>query len=93
MNNTKQTILDIAMNLNRIGNWIADGYEANEKKVATFLTSTDAYISQINSVPEDFKRTWSFFLERYPKAKNDLVNNAENFMTLGNILTHRSNLI
>lgn len=30
---TKQTVMDIAMNLNRIGNWIADDFDSNLKKI------------------------------------------------------------
>lgn len=93
MTNTKQTVMDIAMNLNRIGNWIDDDFDSNLEKINTFLANTDSYIKEITSVPEKFDTTWSFFLQKYPEFKNDLKNNAENFMTFGNILTHRASLI
>lgn len=93
MSDTKQKVLDIAMNLNRIGNWIDDDFDSNLEKINTFLVNTDGYIKDVTSVPEKFDTTWIFFLQKYPEFKNDLKNNAENFMTFGNILTHRASLI
>lgn len=90
---TKQTVMDIAMNLNRIGNWIADDFDSNLKKINIFIANTDGYIANVTSVPVEFDKTWSFFLQKYPEFKNNLKNNAENFMTYGNILTHRARLI
>lgn len=87
---TKQIVLDIAMNLNRIGNWVADGYEKNSKKINTFIDNTDSYIDRVKINRQPFKRTWDTFLENYSKYKLNISNNAENFMTWGNILTHRS---
>jgi len=90
---TKQTVMDIAMNLNRIGNWIADGYEPNKKKVEVFTKNTDDYISTIQNLSQPFEKTWSEFMRVYPLFKKNIKKNAENLMTWGNILTHRSKLI
>lgn len=93
MSDTKQLILDIAMNLNRIGNWIADDFENNEQKINVFLKNNDEYILKVKSTNSVFQPTWDFFMERYQDIKLDPKSNAENFMTFGNILTHRTSLI
>lgn len=89
----KQTVLDIAMNLNRIGNWVADGYDLNKKKIDIFINNTDGYIREITDPASKFKKTWSNFLLVYPSLRKNPQQNAENLMTWGNILTHRSKLI
>jgi hypothetical protein len=90
---TKQTVMDIAMNLHRIGGWIADDFNKNEKKIKIFIANTDEYISSISNLTDKFKPTWQNFSSIYPSLKNDLQNNAENLLTWGNILTHRAKLI
>lgn len=89
----KQIILDIAMNLNRIGNWVADDFEKNKKKISIFIGNTDTYISQLGNLNPKFNKTWLFFMENYPAMKKNPENNAENLMTWGNILTHRAKWI
>lgn len=85
--------MDIAMNLNRIGNWVADDFEKNEKKINIFIENTDGYIGSIQNLSDKFKPTWLNFMEVYPSMKNNPQSNAENLMTWGNILTHRASLI
>ncbi len=87
---TKQTVLDIASNLSRIGNWVADDFEKNQKKISMFVTSTERYISEIQKLNNKFKPTWDNFMNAYPSMKNNPKDNAENLMTWGNILTHRA---
>ena len=48
--NLKLKILDIAMNLNRVGNFAADGYSVKHKRIRMFLDQTSEYI---HSVPQD----------------------------------------
>ena len=98
----KAKILDIAMNLNRIGNWAADDYEAKRERIELFLGNTTDYI---NSLPKDklskkFRKTYEAFLEEFVELKKagqqgvkDPLKWAEDMMTWGNILTHRSKLI
>lgn len=98
----KLGILDIAMNLTRIGNWTADGYKLKQKRIRLFLSQTTKYIAPIDtsSFPESFKKTFMKFLKDYKKLekegmsgpKDELVF-AERLMTWGNILTHRAHLI
>lgn len=102
MNTSKQLVLDIAMNLNRIGNWAADDYEVKKKRISFFLEQTDAYITSLHALelPERFVPTFNTFLPRFKKiyaegssTPKDTSVWAESMMTWGNILTHRASLI
>ncbi len=90
---TKQTVLDIATNLLRIGNWVADDFEANKRKINIFIKNTGGYISTIDNLDGRFNKTWRDFMSVYPAMVKTPQNNAENLMTWGNILTHRASLI
>lgn len=99
---TRSKILDIAMNLNRIGNWAADDYYARKERIARFLESTTRYIREVGEIPQDgsFKETFERFLKEYPNLKREGLKGpkkplwwAEDMMTWGNILTHRAKLI
>ena|SRR3989344_3642773 len=98
----KQIILDIAMNLNRIGNWAADDYSGKKKRIQTFISNTTTYIESLEtkSFKPPFKKTLEDFLKQYKSLKSEglkgpkyPVHWAEKMMTWGNILTHRSKLI
>lgn len=98
----KAKILDIAMNLNRIGNWAADGYEERKKRIKVFLESTRGYIENLDTskFSKKFEKTYQNFIKVYEKLEKegksgpkDTLYWAENMMTWGNILTHRSKLI
>ncbi len=98
----KEQILDIAMNLNRVGNWAADGYSAKQKRIEVFLNQTNSYLQSLEtaSLPKVLKRTLNRFLKEYPQLEKEGVDGpkdhlawAEKMMTWGNILTHRSQLI
>lgn len=99
---TQAKILDIAMNLNRVGNWAADDYGAKRGRIKTFLGNTTAYIKNLDSstLPPSFAGTYSDFINVYPSLEKEGLNHpkdpiywAEKMMTWGNILTHRSKLI
>lgn len=81
------------MNLTRIGNWVADDFEKNERNINTFIESTDGYIASIQNLSDKFKPTWTDIMKVYPSMKDSPRANAENLMTWGNILTHRASLI
>jgi hypothetical protein len=95
-------ILDIAMNLNRVGNWAADDYYAKKERITRFLESTTEYIKKVEKIPQhtSFKKTYERFLKEYPRLKREGLKGpknplwwAEDMMTWGNILTHRAKLI
>lgn len=98
----KSKILDIAMNLNRIGNWAADDFVGKRKRINFFLDQTNKYVTSvdISQLPRKFKKTFSNFLKGYSLLIGDIKSNpkdsliwAEKMMTWGNILTHRSKLL
>lgn len=100
--NNKAIILDIAMNLNRIGNFAADNFEKKQNRIQMFFQETSDYIQSVQHehLPYSFKKTFFKFLKEYEKLKKELEENpkdklvwAETMMTWGNILTHRSKLI
>lgn len=100
--NNKALVLDIAMNLNRIGNWAVDNFKNKEKRINFFLDQTTGYIDSLNnsSFSDKFKKTFDKFLDDYRLLKQEVSLNpkdneiwGEKMMTWGNILTHRSKLI
>ena len=100
--NNKSLILDIAMNLNRIGNWAVDNFAVKEKRIYFFLDQTTQYINSLNisAFSDKFKKTFERFLKEYKLLNQEISLNSKNneiwgekIMTWGNILTHRSKLI
>lgn len=100
--NNKAKILDIAMNLNRVGNLAADNYEKKKKRIDIFLEEINEYIDSIDksSLSKPFKKTFDKFLEEYLllekeniKTQQEKLYWAEKMMTWGNILTHRARII
>jgi len=99
---TKSQILDIAMNLSRVGNWAADDYKGKKERIKTFLAGTSGYIKGLNrsSFSPSFTEIFGKFVRQYPILRKEGINGpkdpvrwAEEMMTWGNILTHRSSLI
>lgn len=98
----KAKILDIAMNLNRVGNWAADDFEGKRKRINLFLDQTSIYLNSIKEkeLPSKVRLIFSKFLDEYSllekeakRGPKDRLFWAEKMMTWGNILTHRSQLI
>lgn len=98
----KTKLLDLAMNLNRVGNWAADDYKAKRKRISFFLNQTTEYLNSLSGAkfPLKVKVVFSRFLKDYPRllqegqtGPKDQLLWAETMMTWGNILTHRSRLI
>ena len=95
-------VLDIAMNLSRIGGWAADDFAKKRKRILLFLDQTTDYVGSLEptAFPKPFRKSFEKFLEVYPKlaktgkeGPKDPIFWAEDMMTWGNILTHRSQLI
>lgn len=102
MTDSKSKILDIAMNLNRIGNWAADDYLLKKDRIKTFLENTSFYIRNIDEskFQTKFAETFKDFKQKYPFLEREGLTGpkdnliwAEEMMTWGNILTHRAKLI
>lgn len=97
-----QLLLDIAMNLTRIGNWAADDFVGKQKRIRTFLQQTDDYLEKlhIHTYPPKLQKTLDSFRAAYDKLNyeakrqpEDSLRWAEAMMTWGNILTHRARFI
>ena len=100
--NNKAIILDIAMNLNRVGNWAVDNFAVKEKRIYFFLDQTAQYINSLDasSFSTKFQKTYDRFLKDYKLLTQEVKLSSkddgiwgEKMMTWGNILTHRSKLI
>lgn len=98
---TRQLILDIAMNCHRMGNWIADDYEGKKRRIETFLSQTRDYAGRLEAaqLQPTLRATREQFLDAFERSVGELGNPsvdrsavAERLMTWGNILTHRANL-
>ena len=98
----KTRILDIAMNLNRIGNWAADGYKGKKKRIVLFLQQTSEYLATLQEpfFSGTFQKTFIRFRKEFDVLKTEGIQGprdellwAEKMMTWGNILTHRSQLL
>ena len=102
MINQKAIIMDIAMNLNRIGNWAADGFTPRSKKINMFLDQTSKNLESLddsnsnlvlNGTLQKFKLEYKkLALEARSKPPDEMLW-AEKMMTWGNILTHRAKLL
>ena len=74
----KEDILDIAMNLNRVGNWAADDYKGKKSRIETFIGNTTTYIENLdNTYKSPFKKTLDLFLKDYPSLENEDLNRAK----------------
>ncbi|MCL4417199.1 MAG: hypothetical protein M1268_00780 [Patescibacteria group bacterium] len=100
--NNKDKIMDIAMNLNRIGNWAADDYKLKQKRIIIFLAQTSDYLKSLKQsiFSDNFKKTFNHFINDYRQLEKegkqgpkDELAWAEKMMTWGNILTHRAKLL
>ena len=98
----KAKILDIAMNLNRIGNWAADDYQTKKERINLFLNETTELVKSLDAkiLQSPFRKTFQDFVKDYfqlekigKQGPEDQLFWAEQMMTWGNILTHRSKLI
>lgn len=73
---TKAKILDIAMNLNRVGNWAADDYLGKKERIRTFLINTSGYVQSLGNIefPSSFEPTFSKFRNSYINLEKEGIN-------------------
>ena len=97
----KQLLLDIAMNLGRIGNWTADDFVGKRVRISLFLTQTKKYFGQLNretysprllQTVERLSVEFSHYEKELLATPNDTYVLAEKLLTWANILTHRSTM-
>ncbi|MEK7544186.1 MAG: hypothetical protein AAB557_04910 [Patescibacteria group bacterium] len=94
-------IMDIAMNLGRIGNWAADDFDGKEKRINMFLEQTNNYLSglDITAYPESTQHALTRFSQAFhslrtqtPSAPDEQLQWAEAMLTWSNILTHKAKI-
>ncbi len=91
---TREIILNIAVNLGRLCRWAMEG---RKERIEQFLAQTEEYVKALESAPKS-----SRFLPTYKWFKNDFqrlsrhvhmdADWAESMLTWANILTHRASL-
>lgn len=94
-------IMDIAMNLARIGNWAADDFDGKRKRISMFLEQTNTYLKTLptSSYPLTTQRALTRFTQAFntlrtqpPLNLEEKLRWAEDMLTWSNILTHRAKL-
>lgn len=93
-------IMDISLNLARVGNWTADNYDGKKTLIARFLLQTDGYLQELLKQPlsNQFKPTLKRFTKAFQILRNETVYEsnkydwAERALTWANILQHRAKL-
>lgn len=101
----KDKVLDIAMNLTRVGGWAAEDYARKHKRIVQFLDETKEYLDDLESESAHggsphFQKPFQKFQEEFPRlakegktGPKDPLFWAEEMLTWGSILTHRAKLI
>jgi len=92
--NAKDLTLNIAVNLGRLGRWVAEG---KKDRVNQFLAETEEYLQKLEDTQknERFEKTFANFKQRFSELKNNQKLDemwAEEALTWANILTHRAKL-
>lgn len=94
-------IMDIAVNLARIGNWAADDFEGKEKRINMFLEQTNAYLRDldITTYSESTQRALARFSQVFhslrkqtPHVSEEKLLWSDAMLTWSNILTHKAKL-
>lgn len=92
-------IMDIAMNLARIGNWAVDDFDGKEKRINMFLDQTNAYLCGLDITVYSqstqqalarFSQAFTSLRIQTPLTLKERLCWAESMLTWSNILTHRA---
>jgi hypothetical protein len=92
--NTREIILNIAVNLGRLCRWALEG---RKERVEQFLAQTEEYLKDLESAPksERFLPTYEWFKNDFARLSREVrldADWAECMLTWANILTHRASL-
>lgn len=101
----KEKVLNIGMNLTRVGNWVMDYSTIKGKRINQFIFETNILLNELSESDVGakfeptliwFKKEFSEVLKRLPlvsEGKTDNLELAEKLFTLASILTHRAILV
>ncbi|EKD57356.1 MAG: hypothetical protein ACD_57C00335G0004 [uncultured bacterium] len=91
--NAHDLILNIAVNLGRMGRWVADGKTGRVKQ---FMTETEGFLDQLSKAEKSarFEKTFRLFEKSFENLKKRKMDDnwAEEIFTWANILVHRAKL-
>lgn len=93
-------MMDISLNLARVGNWTADNYDGKKALILRFLVQTEQYLEELLNLPvsSEVKPTLERFTKVFHELRNESIENsnkydwAERALTWANILQHRAKL-
>jgi len=85
-------ILNIAVNLGRLGRW---SHEGKTSRINQFFTDTQSYLDQLKQLNPRFRPTYDRFSKDYSYLKSTSPNSknwSDTAFTWASILTHRAKL-
>ncbi len=93
-------MMDISLNLARVGNWTADNYDGKKTLILRFLVQTEQYLKELLNLPvsDEVKPTLERFAKAFYELRNENIHSlnkydwAERALTWANILQHRAKL-
>mgnify|MGYP001590137493 FL=1 len=91
---TKNVVLNIAVNLGRMARWASEG---RRDRIVQFIDDTQGYLIQLEQMSrsDKFDKTFRLFRESFHSLVSDIRCDdvwAEEAHTWANILTHRAKL-
>ena len=94
----RERIMDISLNLARVGNWTADSYDDKKNLIARLISQTDGYIKEVSqkNLNKDLTDVFEKFKKEFNNLKSEKVKDsnkhwwAERALTWANILQHRA---
>lgn len=93
-------IMDISLNLTRIGNWTADSYDLKKNLIQRFVLQTEEYVKEISEahLSKEIKPLFQRFKHAFKQLQKEEITEqnkdlwAERALTWANILQHRAKL-
>lgn len=94
----KVQVLNISLNLSRMGEWMAVDFAGKRKLIDKFRAQTDELIKTASKsgVGGNFEQTWRDFESSYKRMEfgtNNRLLNSERLLAWANILQHRSKFL
>jgi len=91
---TREIVLNIAVNLSRLSRWAMEG---RSERIGQFLAQTEEYLKALEAAPKSnrFLPTYKWFRDDFQRLSRDDhmdADWAESMLTWANILTHRASL-
>lgn len=93
-------IMDISLNLARVGNWTADSYEQKKTLIERFVSQTNRYVEEVpqSQLSSGMVPLFIRFKSEFEQLQEEKITEenkdewAEKVLTWANILQHRAKL-